>query len=111
VPLGEDARAWAGAANLVLRNALYTVGVGRTMIGEAYDPALGFVSRPDQKSWSGQALWTPRFEASPWARQLTLGVIGEHIEGFDEVKQSHFLRLDSRMAFQTGDRAGLNLTE
>ena len=111
VPVPDDARAWAGATNLLLRNARYTVGVGRTLIGEAYDPALGFVSRPDQKAWNGQALFTPRFESSAWARQLTLSLIGDHIEGWDGVKQSHVLMSYNRLAFQTGDGLGLVLRE
>ena len=111
LPVDEDAHAWAGAANLLLRNASWTVGLGRTLIGEAYDPALGFVARPDQKAWNGQALWTPRFEASSWARQLVLGPVGHVIEGWDGVKQTHLARLQSRLAFQTGDFAGLAVTE
>ena len=110
-PLEGDARSWAGAAELVLRNDRFMVEVARNLIGEAYDPALGFVARADQRRWGGQVGWTPRFESSRWARQLSLALQGNRIEGWDDVKQSHFRRLASTLSFQTGDRATLNVTE
>lgn len=107
-PTGQD---WAGQAELVLQNDLYQFELTRTVIGEAYDPALGFVPRPDQKRWGGQIGVRPRFEESTWARQLSLGVAGNHITGIDDDKQSHFRRLNADLAFQSGDNVGANVSE
>ena len=46
---GSDGSNFAGQAELVLENDRYIFEITRTVIGEAFDPALGFVPRPDQK--------------------------------------------------------------
>ena len=101
----------AGAAELVLRNDRYMMELAYTNIGENYQPGLGFVSRPDQIRFGGQIGVTPRFERSTWARQLSVFLQANHIEGQDGIKQSHFRRIDTRLSTQTGDRLGANLSE
>lgn len=98
-------------AELVLRNDRWFFEATRTLIGSAFAPALGFVPRPDQKRWGGQLGFTPRFEESRWARQLQLFLQGNHIEGMDGAKESHFRRVQSRLSFQTGDVANLEVSE
>ena len=108
---GSDGSSVAGEAELMLQNDRYIFEITRTVIGEAFDPALGFVPRPDQKRWGGQVGVQPRFENSSWARQFFLALGANHIQGIDGEKQSHFRRLTARLDFQSGDRANLALTE
>lgn len=108
---GSDGSSVAGQAELMLQNDRYIFEITRTVVGEAFDPALGFVPRPDQKRWGGQVGVQPRFENSSWARQFFLALGANHIQGIDGEKQSHFRRLTARMDFQSGDRANLALTE
>ena len=106
-----DGSTFAGQVEVILQNDLYLFELTRTQIGEAFAPALGFVSRPDQKRWGGQAGVRPRFEGSSWARQLSVTLGANHIEGIDGAKQSHLRRLSNRLSFQSGDNATLNVTE
>ena len=108
---GSDGSSVAGQAELMLQNDRYIFEITRTVIGEAFDPALGFVPRPDQKRWGGQVGVQPRFENSSWARQFFLALGANHIQGIDGEKQSHFRRLTARLDFQSGDRANLACTE
>ena len=108
---GSDGSSVAGQAELMLQNDRYIFEITRTVIGEAFDPALGFVPRPDQKRWGGQVGVQPRFENSSWARQFFLALGANHIQGIDGEKQSHFRRLTARLDFQSGDRANLAFTE
>ncbi len=108
---GSDGSTSAGQAELLLRNDFWLFEATRTVIGEAFRPGLGFVPRPDQKRWGGQLGIIPRFEGSPWARQLQLFAQGNHIETMDGVKESHVRRLSGRLTFQTGDNATLELSE
>jgi len=101
----------AGQAELVLRNDFWFFELTRTIIGDAFQPALGFVPRPDQRRWGAQLGVIPRFEGSRWARQLQVFLQGNHIETMDGVKESHFRRLQSRLSFQTGDFASFEVSE
>lgn len=101
----------AGQAELILQNDLYLFEITRTIIGEAYAPALGFIRRPDQKRWGGQFGYRPRFEGHPWARQLSLTVAANHIDGMDDDKQSHLRRFSSALSLQSGDNASADVTE
>jgi hypothetical protein len=95
----------------VLQNDRYMVELTRTYIGEIFDPALGFVPRPDQKRWGGQASFRPRFEQSGWARQLFLTLGANHITGIDGDKQSHLRTFSSRLSLQSGDATNVQATE
>jgi hypothetical protein len=106
-----DGSRFAGQAELVLQNDRYIFEVTRTRIGEAFDPALGFVPRPDQARWGGQLGFRPRFEQSPWARQLSLTAAANHIEGIDGIKQSHLRRLSASLSFQSGDNVAFSGSE
>ena len=108
---GSSGSTAAAQAELTLRNPKLLFEVTRTLIGSAFDPALGFVPRPDQKRWGGQLGFTPRFEGSTWARQLSIFLQGNHITGMDDVKQSHFRRVQSRLSFQTGEAVTVEASE
>jgi hypothetical protein len=109
-PDGEVS-ATAAQAELTLRDDRYFFELTRTVIGRDFDPALGFVPRPDQKRWGGQVGFTPRFQESTWARQLSLFLQGNHITDWSGAKESHFRRVQGRMAFQTGDAANVEVSE
>lgn len=100
----------AGAASLQLRNATWGASVGYTNIGRDFLPALGFVRRPDQVRWNGEASFSPRFEASRWARQFTTTLSGEEIEGQDGVLQSGRQSLNNQLRFESGEQVGASAT-
>ena len=107
----EDGSRVAAQAELILQNDRYIFEITRTRIGEAFDPALGFVPRPDQARWGGQLGFRPRFEQSAWARQLSLTLGANHIDGIDGVKQSHLRRFTGSLSFQSGDDLSTSITE
>ena len=100
----------AGSASLRLRNATWGSALAFTSVGEAFDPALGFVRRKDQRRWSGEVSFTPRFEGSSWARQLTTTLAEVDIRGQDGIFQTGRRSLDSQFAFESGDGVGATLT-
>ncbi len=102
---------FAGQAELILQNDLYLFELTRTQIGEAFAPDLGVVRRPNQKRWGGQIGARPRFETSSWARQLSVILGSNWIEGINGRKQSHLLQLSNRLDFQSGDNINLRVTE
>lgn len=107
----DQGSATAAQAELTLRDDRYLFELTRTVIGEVFDPALGFVPRPDQKRWGGQVGFTPRFQQSTWARQLSVFLQGNHITDWQGDKESHFRRVQSRLSFQTGDVATMEVSE
>ena len=102
--------ATAGTIEADLRNSLLSAGGGFTQVPSDFNPALGFVRRRDLRKVSGSAAAFPRFEQSPWARQLIAAVSADHISGLDGEKQSTFLLSHNMMTFESGDRAMLNIT-
>jgi len=106
-----DGESYAGQAELILQNDLYVAEITRTVIGEAFDPSLGFVRRSDQKRWGGRLGYRPRFEQSTWARQLFLTVGANHIDGIDGMKQSHFRSFSTNLFFQSGDNTTADVAE
>ena len=99
----------AGSVALDIRNSRTSLGAGFTSVPAAFNPALGFVRRSDMRRYTGTAAVFPRFEQSPWARQLTAAVNGEYIEGLDGAEQSTSLLSHNMFTFQTGDWVMLNL--
>ena len=100
----------AGSVGLTLRDARYSVGAGYTNVGEDFNPALGFVRRRDMVRYNGSVGWTPRFEESTWARQLSLTLMGNYIEGQNGEKQSDGAVFQSGLTFQNGNYVLIGLT-
>ena len=100
----------AGYLGLTLRDDRGYVAADYTNIGENYNPALGFVQRRDMVRYGGTAAWTPRFEESTWARQLSIQFVGNYIEGQDGVKQSDQLINYTSLRFQNGNNILVGLT-
>jgi uncharacterized protein DUF5916 len=107
----EEGQSSAGQAELILQNDLYVAEITRTVIGEAFSPALGFVRRPDQKRWGGRLGYRPRFEESTWARQLFLTLSANHITGIDGRKQSHRRGFSTNLFLQSGDNTTAAVAE
>ena len=99
----------AGSASLRLRNATWGGALAFTSVGEGFDPALGFVRRKDQRRWSGELSFTPRFEGSTWARQLTLNLGEVDVRGQDGAFQTGRRSLDGQFTFESGDGVGATL--
>ncbi len=106
-----DDRTDAIQAELILQNDRYLFEITRTIVGEAFAPALGFVQRPDQKRWGGQFSFRPRFERNSWARQLFLTAGANRITGIDGVEQSRLGLFNARLNFQSGDNAQVGVTQ
>lgn len=100
----------AGSVKVMFRDARYNAGVGYTNIGKDFNPALGFVRRRDMVRYDGTVAWTPRFEKSTWARQLSLSLMGSYIEGQNGIKQSDAAVFQSSLRFQNGNYILLGLT-
>ena len=96
----------AGSVQLQLRNATLGAAAGFTSIGEGFNPALGFVRRTDQRRWEGELAFTPRFDRSPWARQLSVTARGLEVDGQDGIFQTGRRSLDTQFTFQSGDGLG-----
>ncbi|MDE2794382.1 MAG: DUF5916 domain-containing protein [Gemmatimonadota bacterium] len=108
-PSSSAVTATAASVEADLRNSLMSAGAGFTRIPGNFNPALGFVRRPDMRRAAGSLAVFPRFERSRWARQLLAVAYGEHIAGLDGVKQSTVLLSRNMLTFQTGDRAVITL--
>ncbi len=107
---GEEGTA-SGQAELNLRNDLFTGEITHTRIGSNFTPVLGFVPRPDQVRWGGQVGVIPRFESSPWARQLVSVAQANRIEDTSGAKESHLRRWHNMLTFESGDWVMINVTE
>ena len=107
----EAGNANAGSAELVLQNDRYAFAVSRLLIDESFVPALGFVPRTDQDRWGGRVAFTPRFESSTWARQLSLDVKGDHVRSREGVKQTHVLGAGAGLTFESGESANIGFSE
>jgi hypothetical protein len=101
----------AGAATLTFNNGRYLASGGYTNIGERFDPAVGFVQRPNQVRLGGQLGFTPRFDGSRWLRQASAILTGNTIDGQDGAKQSHTARAEGRLSFRAGDNLSANVNE
>ena len=99
----------AARAELELQNDRYGFRVRRTHVGKAFDPALGFVRRRDQDQWYVWGAFTPRFEASDWARRGWLWLGGERILGTDGELQSRQSGSHAGLEFESGESIEFNL--
>ena len=93
----------AGEAALDLENDRYSLSVGRSHVGRDFEPALGFVRRPDQDAWYLWSAFEPRFEGSDWAREAALSLGGEQIRGTDGELQSRLVNAEVGFEFESGD--------
>ncbi|MYI21455.1 MAG: carbohydrate binding family 9 domain-containing protein [Gammaproteobacteria bacterium] len=107
----EAGSANATSAELVLQNDRYAFIVSRLLIDESFAPALGFVPRTDQDRWGGYVAFTPRFESSAWARQLSLEVKGDHVRSREGAKQTHVLGTGARLTLESGEFANIGFSE
>ncbi len=97
---GGDA---AGQAEVALRNDLYTLRVVRSHVGKHFDPALGFVRRPDVDEWYVGGEFLPRFEQSDWARSAWLELDAGRITGTAGDLQSWERVAELGFGFESGD--------
>ena len=99
----------AARAELELQNDRYGVRVRRTHVGKAFSPALGFVRRRDQDQWYLWTAFTPRFEASDWARRSWVWVGGERILGTDGELQSRQAGSHAGFEFESGESVSFDV--
>lgn len=79
--------------------------------GEAYDPAVGFVSRTGFRRFQPTISWNPRPASVDWIRQLSFEFYWEYLTGLDgrvETRQEQFTLAD--VAFESGDNIELEAT-
>ena len=101
----------AGEAALDLENDRYSLSVGRSHVGRDFEPALGFVRRPDQDAWYLWSAFEPRFEGSDWAREAALSLGGEQIRGTDGELQSRLVNAEVGFEFESGDSLEVELDD
>jgi hypothetical protein len=106
---GEGSEA-AGYVGLFFQNELFSLGGDYTDVGEAFDPAMGFVQRGDMVRIGGTGSWSPRFEESSWARQFQARLFGNLIEGQDGIRQSERADLHTSLQLQSGHFFLIGLT-
>jgi hypothetical protein len=53
--------------------------IGHLVVGEHFNPEMGFVRREDFRRWNGSARFSPR-PSTPWLRQLTFQASASHLE-------------------------------
>jgi hypothetical protein len=58
----------------------YGANVGHLVVGNDFDPEIGFVRRSDFRQTSGSARFSPRTESIAWIRQLTFQADGSYLE-------------------------------
>ncbi len=102
--------AFAGSADFALANDLWQVGAGYLDIGEGYLPELGLVRRGDQVRRKGNAGFTPRFEGSAWARQVSLTGEAMQIDGQDGNEQSAEIKVSTKLTLQSTDNVTIEGT-
>ncbi len=100
----------AADGELQLRNDRYSLSLRRGRVGKDFDPALGFARRRDQDRWSGAAAFTPRFEASRWARQARFQLEADRILGTDGELQSRATGAATGFSFESGDQVDFSIT-
>ncbi len=100
---GLPGSTFGGGAALALGNDLWQAGANVVDIGEGYRPALGLVLRDDMVRYRGSAGFSPRFEQSPWARQLSLMAAGTYIEGQDGEEQTTDIHFSGKMLLESED--------
>lgn len=79
--------------------------------GEAYDPAVGFVSRTGFRRFQPTFSWNPRTPSVSWLRQLSFEFFWEYLTDLDgrlETRQEQFTPLD--LSFESGDNLDLEAT-
>ncbi len=107
---GERDVAGAGSVALQVRpSSSWSASADFLSVGADFRPELGFVRRRDMVQLGGNVAWTPRFEASSWARSLVTSLGGDVIDGQDGVRQSSSLLLHNMLSFQAGGFASVNL--
>ena len=78
--------------------------VGHLVVGDDFNPEMGFVRRRDFRQWTGSARFSPRPQAS-WIRQLTFSGDGSHLEGERTgIWESRELGGQSSIEFENSDR-------
>jgi len=99
----------AGAIELNLRpERWYSLAANLQSVDEDFDPALGFVRRPDMFKYGGSVAYTPRFESSPWARSLVSALVVDRTDGQDGEHQSTSQLWHNMLTLQSGDFVSLN---
>lgn len=100
-PLMNDA---AGSAELNLRAADVSGGVGYTNVGKYFAPALGFVRRTDMIGYDGFATYSPQFGSTGLVRSISITGSGSLVNGQDQEKQSSAVELHGNLSFVSNDR-------
>jgi len=100
---GESSEDWFGSFGALQFNDKYNWEIRYDDIGKNFDPGIGFVTRPDQKTWTAFGEWTPR---PGWrgVRQLNFRALYKKTENHRNVLETDRFQLVSAVNFQTDDR-------
>jgi len=99
---GSSNSEWFGSVGAVQFTDEYNWEVRYDDIGEFFDPGIGFVMRPDQRTWTGYGEWTPR---PGWKgiRQLSFGSLFKRTSNHDNILETQRFQFLSGFNFQSDD--------
>ena len=106
----EDGLPTAFAASVDAPNDELNWSAGVSYIGPQFDPALGFVRRNGVRRYSAELEYEPRFDNTPWLRQLLFGI--EPTLYTDTTGRFESLNVETTLIgarFDSGDRLSLDL--
>ena len=102
-----DQSSYAGAIDY--SSDRYGMSFEHIMIGDEFDPAIGFVRRPDQRRSTGSARISQRMRSNERLRRVSL------TGGFDHISDAKAIRLENRtlssnfdLEFNNGDATGID---
>ncbi len=95
---------WAGSAHVSWKDDFWVVKAGQVLIGEEFNPELGFVPRTGMQKSIGSFGITPRPRNS-FIREINPAVEAGYIANMDGDIESRNMELDTRTTFSDGSTA------
>lgn len=103
----ETGHAYGG--NVTLPNDRYNFHLQYIEIGEAFNPALGFVRRKDVRAYNNLLGFRPRPASISWLRQAHFWYENEHFTDLGNQLETYQHRLTPlSLSFESGDRASFS---
>lgn len=101
---------WFGMIGAVQFTDKYAWEVRYDDVGESFDPGIGFVVRPDQRTLTGYGQYSPR---PGWkgVRQINIAAAGRRIENHEDILETRTLLPSVEITFQSEDRVQVRYTD
>ena len=99
---GVESGHWFGTVTARERKDEYDWVVRYTDIGESFSPGIGFVRRPDQRSWFANFHYKPRPDLNG-VRQVYFGMMYARVENHDNLLETEIVRPGFLVIFDSED--------